>query len=454
MGTKRDARSAKDLLGTSPRLLLSIVACLTCTMLLWPLGGAQAIFGSDVPEAKAATSHEQSLDRKSLLSSHAPQSLERRVVNKVGASIAVHEPKFPFVSRFLEQWYACEPARRSMDMYIIFWGEKDAALFKKGMQKFYPNVAEGSWTAVIADVPAHAAAPSGVRDQIIASWKKWYGITYMMDLDNPPMYGAMLDSELLLYNGSDCGPESEWYRLFERVSALEASKLWPAAKVNDAAKYTFPGGYVQTGRTYDKIILEDNARFIGALEDQSACKGLNSPGCREVKRQIEDVLFSWWTDIPYVNLRVAERMLLSLDKQEVQNIPNEDKLGRWCKHAHYILFPRFEHISYQQWCCLHEGYHFDDVTPVTGPAIWGSYLEDPQSKDGFISRIAELHPLWLPSDANMRIHEGKVPPMSRVSPPLMHLHVDHHPAYYKVAESVEAWKSFCKAEGTECDFYR
>merc|ERR1719401_334678 len=100
----------------------------------------------------------------------------------------------------------------------------------------------------------------------------------------------MLDSELLVYNRSECGANGAWYRMFERVSALEASKLWPAAQVNEAAVYDF-GIFKQTGKDYDKYILEDNARYIGAHPDQDICKGLNTPGCREVKRHIDLVLF-------------------------------------------------------------------------------------------------------------------------------------------------------------------
>merc|ERR1711862_484474 len=132
-----------------------------------------------------------------------------------------------------------------------------------------------------------------------------------MDLPSPPVYGLTLDSELLLYNASDCGADSEWYRFFDRVSELEAQKTWKAAQVNDAATYDF-GHFKQSGRDYDKLILEDNARFIGALPDQDKCRGLPTPGCREVKRHIDQVLFSWWTDVPYINLKIAERMLESL----------------------------------------------------------------------------------------------------------------------------------------------
>merc|ERR1711862_95120 len=111
-------------------------------------------------------------------------------------------------------------------------------------------------------------------------------------------------------------------------------------------------------------------------------------------------------------------------------------------------FPRFEHISYQMWCEMYEGYHMDDVTAVTDNAIWGSYLEDPKPTKGYgSSRIDVLHPLWLPADAKKAIDEGKVPPMSKVDPPLMHLHVDHFPTYGQ-GPSIQAWNAFFKEEGT------
>jgi hypothetical protein len=300
-------------------------------------------------------------------------------------------------------------------------------------------------------VPAAVAQPGGIANQLIAAWKKWFGIAYMMDLPKPPVYGLMLDSEPLVYNHSECGANGAWYRMFERVSALEAAKLWPAAQVNEAAVYDF-GIFKQTGKDYDKYILEDNARWIGAHPDQAICKGLNKPGCREVKRHIDLVLFSWWTDLPYMNLKVAGRMLESTPlKTEHDEKPpasvNLDQLGKWQRRVYQMKygFPRFEHISYQMWCEMYEGYHMDDVTAVTGNAIWGSYLEDPKPTKGYgSSRIAELHPMWLPADAYKAILEGKVPPMSHIDPPLMHLHVDHFPHNYDCWNYITAWSEWFK----------
>lgn len=511
MGTKKNAPeddASAALLGFSPKTVVLTVASLATIMVLWPLGGLQMLrevlfdshyktdFMTQAPTSSAAQTlaatsgvagqagERAAAEEQERRPTQAPAEVEAAQLRaeltalrarqkldglpqptldagetlahrrperpRIGASVALHPPKFSFVARFLEQWYLCEPARRSMDMYVVFWGDKDASLFKKGMAKLHPQVPADSWKAVVSEVPEFASRPGGVSNQIIAAWKKWYGITYMMDLgENAPDYGLMLDSELLVYNTSDCGPNSAWYRLFERVQALETSKLWKAAQVNDAAMYDF-GSFKQSGKDYDRFIIEDNARFVLAHPDQPQCAWLPTPGCREVKRQIDSVLFSWWTDVPYMNLEVAKRMLLALDKQEVKSVPNADQLGKWCTLAHYILFPRFEHISYQQWCLMHEGYHWDDVTAVTDNAVWGSYLEDPKPTKGYgSSRLAELHPLWLPADANMAIKDGKVPPMSHIDPPLMHLHVDHFSHEYDCWPAATKWNEFFKEEGTE-----
>merc|ERR1711920_690664 len=155
--------------------------------------------------------------------------------------------------------------------------------------------------------------------------------------------------------------------------------------------YDFGNGHTMTGRTYDQALIRENFGFVKRASG-GQCK---APACKLVQDQIDKALFSWWTDIPYVNLEVASRMLPMLADEE--QLRQEERAGsfprgptgHWRDLAQNITFPRFEIIAYQQWCVLHEGFTFRDVTNLTRHAKWGSYNEEP--KEG--SRLAELQPL-------------------------------------------------------------
>ena len=77
--------------------------------------------------------------------------------------------------------------------------------------------------------------------QFISAWKKWFGIAHLLDLGvDAPVYGLMLDAEILLYDVTDCGPRSAWSMLFDRIRAAEGSKKIKAARVSDSLLYMFP----------------------------------------------------------------------------------------------------------------------------------------------------------------------------------------------------------------------
>jgi len=321
----------------------------------------------------------------------------------------------------------------------VFSTREDYQLFKEGMGQLHPKVPNGSWGAAFTPAPQRVTETN--NGQTISAWKKWNGIAYLMDRgEEAPEYGLMMDSELLFYNKTDCGPDSEWNKLYDRIRALEDRKLWPVAKVGTMADYDFgPHGGKQTGRDYDRALISLNARWLGF---ETICKGLNTPGCREVHRQIEEVLFSWWTDLPYMNLAVAKRLLLS-DSIEKRELSSEAasiaaKVGRWEALLQQIAFTQFEHIAYQQWCILHEGYRLDDVTPITGMAKWGSYIEDPLPG----SRMRDLHPMWFPADAYMAYKNGQIPGMSSVDPPLLYCHVDHFWSEFGCEPYLKSWGTF------------
>ncbi|CAE7226617.1 GST3 [Symbiodinium natans] len=71
--------------------------------------------------------------------------------------------------------------------------------------------------------------------------------------------------------------------------------------------------------------------------------------CQKVFRQLEHVLWSWWTDIPWLNLDVARRMFAQHEKLKLKDVTS------WRKVAQGINFPRFEYVAYQMWTMLHEG---------------------------------------------------------------------------------------------------
>merc|ERR1712151_1373086 len=107
----------------------------------------------------------------------------------------------------------------------------DLELFQDGLECFSPDVPAEAWTPVVAKSPKQGWGRYIHRDQAIAAYKKWHGITYMMDLENGPKYGLMLDSELLLYDeqgGEDpggkefCEPNGWWSRFFARIQAKDA----------------------------------------------------------------------------------------------------------------------------------------------------------------------------------------------------------------------------------------
>merc|ERR1711870_52112 len=100
----------------------------------------------------------------------------------------------------------------------------------------------------------------------------------------------------------------------------------------------------------------------------------------------------------------------------MRGLEEEQKQG-WRSFSRHIQFSRFEHIAYQQWSVLHEGFRFLDVTNITGEAKWGSYMEDPQPG----ARLTGLDPLWISSKVLVKSSEGKLP-LSETAPPFLVFH--------------------------------
>jgi len=339
---------------------------------------------------------------------------------RVAAGVAVHPPKFYGVGRLLAEWASCPAAVQAMSIFLVFSEQSDLELFKRAQECLNPNVPHSLWTGVVSN--KQLAKGAGGNKQDIAAWKKWHSIAAMMDMDEEvaPEYGLMLDAEVVLYHKNArpasaaeavCTEGGLWSRLVERIRAMEASKAFPAARVSPTlTSYPFGNG-VMNGKIYDTILIGENARFVSP--QLSSCK---TEGCQRVQHQIRDCLFSWWTDLPWVNVKTARRLFSHLAKPHTAE---ED--GGWQALSKRIHFPRFEYISYQQYCVIYEGFRFDDVTNITGEAKWGSYLEDPQS----FARLDLMKPMWISMEALDRVQKGVLKPLNEDEPPLLIFHADH-----------------------------
>lgn len=369
------------------------------------------------------------------------ESLRRGRPPKVALSMALHSRKFHSAGTWLQQYSSCPGAVAHLAVIIVFTDEEEMSLFKQALGCAFPDVPSDAWTGIVAYTPAVGWGWAvGTQNQIIAAYKKWFGIVHMMDMtEDPPEYGLMVDSELLVYDnhgknglrGSDCVAEGPWSRFYSRVKAFDDSRSFPAARVSPTlVTYSFGGG-TRSGADYDKYLIEENAHWVGYT---SYC-GTRTPrpvGCDEVQRQIDLVLFSWWTDVPWMNLQVTARML--------KDLFGEIAPGGYRQKATGIVFPRFEYLSYQQWCVLHEGFTFRDVTDITGEAKWGSYMEDPLPG----ARLAELKPIWFSGEAMERLEQGVLPRLSAEDPPLIIFHADKGKSRANREANRDLWRSAMK----------
>lgn len=335
---------------------------------------------------------------------------------KVGASIAVHPPKFYAASFFLADWASCDAARENLAVFLVFSSTDDLELFKRAQECMNPGLPHGLWTPVVSNKLLRG------DDQSISAFKKWLGIANMMDiLDSPLEYGLMLDSELVLYStteavdrSSDCASNGFWANIFDRIRAFDQNKFFPVARVSpNLSTYTFGHNFVMSGQTYDRELIKENFDFV--TRHGEVCKSTN---CSTLRKQQEDCLFSWWTDIPWLNLQVTKKLFLHLAKLTDPPTGSEP----WKNLAKTLSFVRFEYLTYQQFCVLFMGFRFNDVTHLSGEAKWGSYMEDPQD----IARLDLIAPppLWV-SEQSADLIRKKGLNMSRESPPLLIFHADH-----------------------------
>eukprot|EP00933_Yihiella_yeosuensis_P020050 TRINITY_DN16174_c0_g1_i1.p1 TRINITY_DN16174_c0_g1~~TRINITY_DN16174_c0_g1_i1.p1 ORF type:complete len:573 (-),score=122.94 TRINITY_DN16174_c0_g1_i1:216-1910(-) len=346
------------------------------------------------------------------------------LTRKVGAAIAVHPPKFYAVAQLLMDWMSCRAAFQAISVYLVFISEKDLAMFREAQQCVTPGLAE-LWTPVISKTPTMGWMKSaGVGNQYVAAYKKWYGIAAIMDFGVKEEYGLMLDSEVTIYDlhirartGKACGPGGGFDRLYDRIRRMEAGKAWPAARVsNNLTTYNF-GSFTKSGRDYDLALIRENINFLYKGKSINPC---NTEVCNKVKYQMNNVLWSWWTDLPWLNLAVAKRMIAAMVNQKVEDIQD------WRAAARTLRFPRFEYVCYQQWSVLHEGFRFRDVTDTTMEAKWGSYLEDPQQG----SHLTELNPMWASAETVWRSEDKQISALSTQAPPLLIFHTDHENQRY------------------------
>eukprot|EP00439_Symbiodinium_sp_Y106_P031725 s4223_g3.t2 len=350
-----------------------------------------------------------------------PSSRQR--IRRVAAVITVHPPKFYALAMFLNDWQRCPAAFEALAVYVVFSSSGDLELFREAINCTAPGIEE-LWTPVVARAPKSGwPAGKGYGQQVTAAYKKFFGLAAVMDRRGSEKFGLMLDSELSIFDfyapartGKACHPGGAWSQLLQRLHACEEAKTFNAARVSDKlVVYNFTSYVVRSmqgamsGKQYDQALLKENFDFV------RSGKVCGSEKCALVQEMISKSLWSWWTDIPWANLIVAKRMLASAAGTDVK------KVAEWQGLVQQLRVPRFEHVAYQMWCVLHEGFQVRDVTDLAKEARWGSFLEDPQPD----SRFAELKPLWASTEAVAAVEMSKAAPFSQESPPLLIFHADH-----------------------------
>jgi len=185
-----------------------------------------------------------------------------------------------------------------------------------------------------------------------------------------------------------------------------------------------------TGFIYDQALMKENANWLRF--DGRSC---SSAKCHEVDAALKQTLFSWWTDLPYLNLTIAARLIKTV--AEGQKLV---KQGSWVELLQPMRMTRFEMLGYHYWCILHEGFSFKDVTNLTGEAKWGSYLEDPPAN----ARLDLLEPIWVSGHAMEYMEDGIIPNFSKSNPPLLIYHADKGRSRAKREQNRENWKMVMK----------
>jgi len=333
-----------------------------------------------------------------------------RTFPKVGLSVPVHPPKFSYVTRFLEQYAACPAARRNMMVVVVFSNQRDFAIFQEGLQLFNKSIPADAYTALVSDVPDHWKYQT--QSQNICAWKKFYGIAHMMDMARAPTYGVIADAELMLFDPHDCGAHSKWNALHDRIKSREKARKWPAVRVTHENKFAF--------------------NFMGGLMEgltqwtNRNNKTCTLPACKHLQLYADRTTISWWTDLPWVNLKVAGKMFTDIGGREKNRTEN------WKTYARPIRFCRYDHMAYQHWTVLHENFTFENVTNITGPTFGMATYTESENRNG--SRVADLYPLWVsdrlrlqtlaPTKDRLGEHYAKLKALSKAYPPLLLFHTD------------------------------
>ncbi|CAK0907152.1 unnamed protein product [Prorocentrum cordatum] len=308
-----------------------------------------------------------------------------------------------------------------MSVVLVFTDAGHLALFQATVANISAGVVgamNSLWTAVVAyALPDFLSKMTDAtsRNMKTAAYKKWFGIAYLLDNEpHAPAYGLMLDADLRLFNTSDCSLSGRWSRLLSRIERSEARKEWLGIPhANMTRSDTREGAWAMS---MQRRVLRVNAVWVvggGATFDRHCV----TEQCQRLRWQVDNVFFTWWTDLPYVNLRVASRMLVFLGggraKLETANCSFQS-LSR------SLEYTPFEHLAYQQWCVLHEGFAFRDMSDVvTSTANWGSFMEGPAAG----ARLVDLRPGWVSARALAMAQDGEIPDLSPAEPLLL-FHID------------------------------
>ena len=103
---------------------------------------------------------------------------------RVGASIAVHPPRFYTVVQFSLEYASssCPAAISAVTIVLVFLEEKDTELFRTAMRCLSRQVPSDAEVPVVARPPANGwRKPRAFENQVISAYKRWYGFVHMME---------------------------------------------------------------------------------------------------------------------------------------------------------------------------------------------------------------------------------------------------------------------------------
>lgn len=204
------------------------------------------------------------------------------MVKKVAAVVSVHPPKYPDLLAFLQGWQHCSSGLRVMDLMPIFTTQEDLDQFLGDMHS--RNIDSN----VVFPFIAHEK-PNGAKYE---TWKKLDGLAQVLTqyATNPYRFVLMMDAEIGLNHCEEFGT------LVDRLEEKQWKKVWYGDEASTRSKATIHE-YIQFATT--------------ALSRQS-----NFSVEEKIRAATRDYkVFTWWTDLPFVEFYTGQRMFEHFGKE-------------------------------------------------------------------------------------------------------------------------------------------